>query len=204
MQKTALFIFTLFFVTLSSCDNEDTELPITPSEPQLTEQEKADLTFSREQEKLSRDVYLYAYAKYQNPIHLKVSGSQQVRMDELKALLEKHELADPASQDTGVFSTTELQDRYNDLITQADISLEMAIISTMTVEDRGMSDIETYISNTEKEDVLYTYDFMHCTSKNHIRWLYPELQLEGGTYTPQFISQEEYNEITNSPLFQCR
>ena len=149
-------------------------------------------------------MHLYGYAKYGNPIQLKVAGSQQVRMDEVLDLLTEYDIADPASADTGVFSTTALQDRYNVLIAQADISLEMAIISSLTVEDRGINDIETYISNAAQDDILTEYAFMQCTSRNHIRWLYPELLTEGGSYTPQYISQEMYNEIINSPLFQCR
>ena len=147
---------------------------------------------------------MYSYEKYTNPVLIQIAGSQQVRMDELKALLEKYNVVDPASPDTGVFSTAEFQDYYDKLTLQSDESLEMALKAVMEIEDLAIRDISGYISNTSKEDILYTYDFMKCTSKNHLRWLNPELLVEGGSYTPQFISQQDYDDIINSDLFQCR
>lgn len=204
MKNIAILFLVTFLVTFYSCKKEeDTQITIQET-PKLTEQEEMDLLFSCEQEKLLRDVYLYSFDKYGNAIFNQIAGSQNVRMSELKGLISSYNLDDPTSLDIGMFSTSSFQDIYNTALIQSDSSLESAIMAILYLEDKDMVDIREFISNTTKENMLYTYEFMYCTSENHIRWLYPELLLEGGTYTPQFISQDDFNEIINSNLYQCR
>ena len=205
MKKTVLLIFAMFFVTLMSCDNEDTA-PIVdpPSDPVLSEQEIADLAFLREEEKLARDVYLYAFDKYGVEVFNQIAGSEQVHMDEVKVLLDKYEITDPASPDKGVFSNTDLQQLYDGLIAMVDTSLVGGLTAGMTIEDVDMFDIERFESNTNMEDILTVYGFLKCTSKNHMRYFYYDLTDEGATYTPQYISQADYDEIVGTPLFMCR
>jgi hypothetical protein len=204
MKKTALLVFGIFFITLMGCDNEDTTLPTPPAEPELSDQEILDLAFLREEEKLARDVYLYAFDKYGTEVFTKIAGSEQVHMDEVKVLLDKYKIADPASTEKGVFSNTDLQSTYNDLIAMVDTSLVGGLTAGMIIEDMDMFDIARFESNTEMDDILVVYDFLKCTSKNHMRFFSYDLTDAGGSYSPQFISQAEYDEIIGSAVFMCR
>jgi len=62
-MKITIFVAFITAIMLSNCSNDKNENLIP-----LTENETNDLKFVREEEKLARDVYMYAYIKYQNTI----------------------------------------------------------------------------------------------------------------------------------------
>lgn len=208
MKKLALMVFAIFVGTYYGCNTDEDPtggIPDpTPPKTELTNQEIADLQFLREEEKLARDVYLYAFDKYNFELFQKIAGSEQVHIDEVKILLDKYELEDPASIDKGVFLDTTLQNLYNQLIAMTDTSFLGGLTAGMIIEDMDMSDIEDFEANTAITEILDVYAFLKCTSKNHMRYFYVDLTNNGGTYSPQFISQQEYDDIVNSQLVMCR
>jgi hypothetical protein len=208
MKKIAIMVFAIFVGTLASCNKEDEPTGGTPdtnpSVSLLTDQEKTDLLFLREEEKLARDVYLYAFDKYNFEVFQQIAGSEQVHMDEVKVLLDKYELEDPASVDKGVFNDAILQNLYNQLIAMTDTSLVGGLTAGMIIEDMDMADIGNFEANTTITDILDVHEFLKCTSRNHMRYFYMDLTKNGGTYSPQYISQTDYDEIVNSQLFMCR
>jgi len=194
-----LFWFLAAFVMLVSCQTGGEE----PETLTLTDEEKEDLLFLREEEKLARDVYLYAYEKYGLRIFQNISGSEQNHMNMVLALLIKYELEDPASPEVGVFNNPELQTLYDELTALVDQSETDALIVGATIEDLDINDIHTFQERTEKLDLLDVYGKLECGSRNHLRSYYGELVNRDVTYSPQFISQEEFDEIVNSPHERC-
>lgn len=179
-----------------SDDNTETIL-------ELTNLEKQDLIFLREEEKLARDVYLYAFEKYQEQIFYNISQSEQQHMNSVLYLLNKYNLEDPAIEALGIFSNQDLQQLYTQLAAQVDISLIEALKVGATIEDLDIKDIAEFESNTQNIDILNVYSSLTCGSRNHLRGFVFELDLNGISYTPQFISVEEYNEIIDSEKERC-
>ncbi len=196
MKKLVLML--ALTVSLFSCktQNETTELS-------LTQEEENDLLFLREEEKLARDVYLYAYDKYNFQVFANIAGSEQNHMDAVLALLEKYGLSDPASQVRGEFTNPDLQALYDQLTARVDVSLLEALKVGATIEDLDINDIETFKDNTDKSDLLSVYGRLECGSRNHMRSFYAELLTQGFTYTAQYISQQELEAIVNSTREQC-
>jgi len=191
-----LFFIALIALSSASCSNDET---ITP----LTQVEEEDLLTLREEEKLARDVYLYAYDKYGLDISNNISQSEQTHMDKILDLLNKYNLEDPALPNRGEFNNQTLQVLYNDLTAQVDVSSIEALKVGATIEDLDIYDIEEFESRTEKRDILNVYDKLKCGSRNHMRAYYSQLLSLNFTYTAQFITEADLIEIISGSNEQC-
>lgn len=167
---------------MASCDNEGS--PVAPSI--LSEQEKADLSFLREEEKLARDVYMYAYDKYQQNIFLNIGlDSEQNHMAAVLTLLNKYGLPDPAEgKAAGEFQNRTLQQLNDDLTAISDSSLIHALTVGAIIEDLDINDIKTIASRTSKDDLLVVYDNLTCGSRNHLRSFVGQLNVLGAFTSP--------------------
>ena len=198
MKKLLAFLILPF---LAACDQKEV-LPPTDSgnDDRLSNQEKLDLIFLREEEKLARDVYLYAYGKYNRNIFSNISSSEQNHTSSVLGILNMYELADPVTNNNvGVFTNRDLQSLYNDLIAKSESSLASALEVGATIEDLDINDIKTFRSHTTNEDFLNLYDKLTCGSRNHLR----SFVKQSGSYNPSYISQSEYNSILSSSNEQC-
>ena len=198
-MRKIVFVAFITAILLSNCSNESNNEDLNP----LSQAEINDLKFLREEEKLARDVYLYSYNKYQLVIFDNISQSEQRHMNSVLNLLNKYEIPDSASTEIGVFNNPNLQKLYKSLTKQADISSVEALKAGATIEDLDINDIDNFTANTTKPDLLNVYGNLNCGSKNHIRAFTRWLENEEVTYTPQFISMDEYNVILSSSNGGC-
>ena len=191
----------LSVAVISSCS--DNENDISTPDVTLSQQEIDDLIFLREEEKLARDVYLFSYDTYGIDIFNNIAGSEQQHMNSLLTLINLYGLSDPASSERGVFTNEVLQGLYNDLTEQSSISLLEALIVGATIEDLDISDIDEFESRTDKEDILSVYSKLKCGSRNHIRNYTSQIEDNGESYAPQFLSVEELTEILSASNERC-
>lgn len=198
-MKNNLFATALVLMIFSSCSNDNNNQSTIPP----TQAEIDDLKFLREEEKLARDVYLFSYYKYQISIFDNISQSEQKHMDSVLNLMNKYGIPDSASTEIGVFNNADLQTLYASLIAQSNLSSVDALRVGATIEDLDINDIDDFIRNTTKSDILNVYDNLTCGSKNHIRTYTSQLSISGVTYSPQFISVEYYNAILSESIGGC-
>lgn len=195
-----LFLGTAVYGCSSSDDTTQTQLLRTAD---LTEVENQDLLFIREEEKLARDVYLYAYDKYQHQVFYNISQSEQTHMDRVLTLLNTYGLEDPVILERGSFFNPVLQQLYVELTAKVDISLIEALNVGATIEDLDINDLETFEANTTQLDILNVYSNLKCGSRNHMRSFNYQLDINGIVYVPQYISLEEFNEIIATEHERC-
>jgi hypothetical protein len=169
----------------------------------ITPEEEDMLVYMREEEKLARDVYLTLFDQYQEQIFKNISNSEQRHMDKVLCLLEHYGLEDPASADIGVFSNEELQQLYNDLVEQGSASLVDALTVGATIEDVDIYDLELSLEEATNEAIVTIFNRLMCGSRNHMRAFSGMLAENGGSYTPQYISQEAYDDILASDHERC-
>ncbi len=198
-MKKIVFVAFITAILLSNSSYVSYDKALVP----LSQAEINDLKFLREEEKLARDVYLYSYDKYQLMIFDNISQSEQRHMNSVLNLLNKYGIPDSASTEIGVFNNPDLQKLYNSLTKQANISSVEALKAGATIEDLDINDIDDFTSNTTKPDLLNVYGNLNCGSKNHIRAFTRWLENNEVTYTPQYISVEEYNTILSSSNGGC-
>ena len=91
-----------------------------------------------------------------------------------------------------------MQALYDSLVQKGKTSLLEALIVGATVEDLDIKDLETLKKETAKEDILVTYNNLQKGSRNHLRAFVKNIQANGGTYTPQYISISDYNSIISA------
>lgn len=198
-MKKVLFATVLTLIMFSSCSNDNDNQNSTS----LTQAEIDDLKFLREEEKLARDVYLFSFNKYQVSIFDNISQSEQKHMNSVLNLMNKYGIQDSASSEIGVFNNPDLQSLYTSLTTQSNISLVEALKVGATIEDLDINDIDDFIGNTTKSDLLNVYNNLTCGSKNHIRSYTNQLSSNNITYEPQFISNEYYTAILSESNGGC-
>lgn len=183
----------------SSVDNEalDDWLDRT-ADGELTDTERDDIYYMREEEKVARDVYLTLYDEWGLQVHDNISDSEQSHMDAMLSLIEVYELDDPATDTVGDFTNSELQDLYDTLVDWGMESNMDSLKAGCRVEERDIQDIEDCIDRTDEATIETVYENLLKGSRNHLRAFYRVLTRQGGDYEPVIISQEQFDEIANS------
>lgn len=153
------------------------------------------LKFMREEEKLARDVYTTLSTQYSVPIFKNIAKSEQFHMDQVLCLLQHYNIEDPASPEVGVFFNMNLQDMYDNLVEQGAVSLNDALTVGATIEDLDINDLQNLVIQTSNEAIITVFGHLTCGSRNHIRSFSAILNARGGTYVPQYISQDDYQAI---------
>lgn len=169
----------------------------------LTDNEKADLIYMREEEKLARDVYLYSLDLYGMQIFSNISKSEQRHMDLMLDLLTQYNIPDPASEKQGVFTNADLQVLYNDLTAKSQLSLLDALLVGASIEDLDIRDLDNCLAKTEKTAVVSTYEKLSCASGNHIRAFSRQIINKGGMYMPHYLTDQKYKEIISADHEKC-
>jgi hypothetical protein len=205
---STVVVFSMVTVFISCNKNNDNNLNNDfntrvfnlPKQP-LNSDEQATLPFMREEEKLARDVYTFLYSMWQINIFSNISSAEQAHMDAVLLLLNKYKLPDPAGNNpAGVFTNSTLQTLYNQLTTKGSVSLLDALKVGATIEDLDINDLKTALTKADNQDIRLVYENLVKGSRNHLRSFYSNILSAGGTYTPQYISQAEFDAIINSPM----
>ena len=200
----SVVIFGAALLGLSSCQKEEIAPINSTTTASLSSAEVDDLSFLIQEEKLARDVYIYAYQKHGDEIFNNITTSEQSHMNQVAALLDKYNVPNPViGLAIGQFQNASLQQLYYDLVAIADSSSIHGFKVGATIEDLDIHDIENQYANTNNVDLITTYDRMTCGSRNHMRSFYSQLQVNGVDYVAQFISQDQLNAIISTDKENC-
>jgi len=170
-----------------------------PVEP-LSEAEQASLVKMRQEEKLARDVYLSLQLQWGLRVFANIARSEQRHMDMVALLLERYGIEDPASDDTiGVFTDEAFNELYTQLVETGNLSIEDALKVGATIEDLDIFDLEEALTNDiDNADIAMIYQNLLKGSRNHMRAFTTQLAAYDIPYSPQYISEEEYEQIITS------
>lgn len=141
----------------------------------LTDDEIAGLLRMREEEKLARDVYDVMEAKWDLQIFRNISNSEQTHMDAVLAVLERHDLSDPAAgMAAGEFTSPELQALYDTLVAQGNASATEALKVGVAIEELDIADLQAL--QTDTADIALVYDHLETGSEHHLEAFNRQLQ----------------------------
>jgi len=135
------------------------------------------------------------YQSYNIPVFLNISKSEAIHINKIKFQLNRHSIEDPALPGIGEFSNSNLQDLYNQLLIQGNDSVVAALMVGAEIEERDILDLLTYMEIVENPSLMLTYKFLEKGSEAHLRAFVTHLGFHGIDYTPQFISEELFNQI---------
>jgi hypothetical protein len=167
----------------------------------LNADELASIAYLREEEKLARDVYTTLYNKWGANPFTNIAKSEQTHMDAVLLLLNKYGLPDPVGSNVvGKFANIDLQNLYNKLVSDGNVSLLEAYKVGATIEDLDIFDLNNALKKIDNQDIKLVFDNLNKGSRNHMRSFYKNILNSGGSYTPQFISQLDFDAIINSAM----
>lgn len=172
---------------------------------QLSTTEQTDLLYSREEEKLARDVYQYLYNQWQLPIFSNIASSEQRHMDAVLSLLNLYGLQDPVGDNgAGIFTDNTLQAFYDELTAQGSASIIAALEAGIYIEELDISDLETFIGYTDQAPLLRVYNNLLKGSNNHLAAFVNTLEAQGGNYPggSQSGSSKEPGTAVYDPISQ--
>ena len=160
----------------------------------LTPDERAGLLRMREEELLARDTYLALGDRWGTKVFTNISSAEQTHTDAVKALLDRHGIADPAADHVaGAFADRELQSLYRSLVDPGSRSLVDALVVGATIEDLDLADLRA--RSTDTVDIAWVYSNLERGSRNHLRAFVRQLDRNGADYAPTHISQDEFDWI---------
>lgn len=133
----------------------------------LTQAEKDDLLYMREEEKVARDVYIALYDKWGMTVFNNISKSEQTHMDSIKTLLVRYNLEDPALG-PGEFTNQELQAMYDDLVRLGESSPIDALNVGIKIEETDIRDLSQALARTSHRDIARVYQNLRAGSENHL------------------------------------
>src|SRR5450759_1544305 len=126
----------------------------------ISTQVKADLAFSRDEERMARDLYAAIAAQYDNAIPFStITTSEQRHYDSVGVLLTRYGVTDPATgKAAGVYANADIQKLYDSLLAQSKVSLTEAYKVGVAVETRDIADVKDAINTSTQADIdrLYT------------------------------------------------
>jgi hypothetical protein len=168
---------------------------------ELTQEEADFLLLMREEEKLARDVYLTLYEQYELITFSNIAKSEQRHMDAIGKMLTKYEMEDPIRDNTvGVFTNHELSELYEQLVSKGKTSLLDALIVGATIEDLDIADLISGLEITDDLDVKTVYQNLMKGSRNHLRAFVNQIGINGGEYSPSYISDDVFDAILSTPF----
>jgi hypothetical protein len=197
-MKAKFFIAIVIALLSFSCSDDDNNSNSTS----LSQEEKDGLLFMLEEEKLARDTYIYMNNLWGLNQFNNIKNSEQSHMDAIVSILEQNDI-EYTILPQGEFSYQNLQDLYNQFVIDGQVSSESALQIGATIEDLDIVDLEDYINDSTNAVLISTYENLQCGSRNHLRSFVTAIENLGFTYTPQFLTLEEYEAILNSSREQC-
>lgn len=155
----------------------------------LSEQEKKDLVYQYNEEKVARDIYTYFNTKYWVKQFANIAESEQQHMDSVKILLDRYFIEVPTS-------FWELQTTYDTLKSEWEKSLKSALEVWLKIEMLDIKDIVDTIKTTDNDDLKIVFTNIWWASYNHIRWFLNALDNNWFTTTldySQYLTKDELN-----------
>lgn len=171
----------------------------------LSAAESSSLGYMREEEKLAGDVYTRLDALWGGQVKTfgNIAISEDNHTESVRQLLVRYNLSDPAAGQTeGIFQNPVLQGLYTQLVADGSTSLIAALQVGARIEELDMLDINTHLASVDNQDIRLVYEDLLKGSRNHLRAYYKTLIKQGGSYTPQYLSQAEFDAIVNSAMEQ--
>jgi hypothetical protein len=173
----------------------NSSLVLLPQED-LSALEKEGLQYMVEEEKLAGDVYQALYEKWNLRHFSNIERAEKSHEAAVRTLLVRYSVPDPTLE-IGKFSSTALQDLYDEFIERGSASQRDALVVGAEIEELDITDLDQHIAQTDRDDIKLVYENLKHGSENHLRAFVRNLEMLGFEYEPKYLSQDSYYTIVN-------
>jgi len=168
---------------------------------ELSLAEEEGLLKLREEEKLAHDVYVTLADQWGEAIFTNIAAAESRHMEAVGQLIEKYGLDDPVkTTEVGEFTDPAFAAIYTDLVAAGSVSVLEAYKVGATIEEMDILDLQHVVAETTHEDIQRVYENLMRGSRNHLRAFAAQIDAEGGSYEDQYLSQEAFDAIADSPV----
>jgi len=134
----------------------------------ITKEQRQDLRFMFQEEKLARDVYIALGEMWEQRTFLHIQKAEQTHMNAVKRLMKKYHVRIPVDDDSlGEFADEDLQNLYDQLIEQGSDSLEEALKVGVLIEETDIDDLKERRKGAPR-DIRRTYNRLLRGSYKHL------------------------------------
>lgn len=170
------------------------------SNAQLSAQEKEDLRYMREEEKLAHDVYETFLEKWNTLPFKNIVKAEQEHMRMMKNLLAQYKVDDPVEgieTFRGEFRNASFDTLYTRIVATGAFSVQEAYKSAALIEELDIRDLRARCESTKEASIRSTYTLLRQASERHLRAFVRNLNRLGVTYTPQVLHKEDFDTIVS-------
>lgn len=142
-----------------------------PADTTISAAVASDLAFSRDEERMARDLYAAIAAQYGNaaPFSM-ITTSEQRHYDAIGVLLTRYGVADPSTgKAPGSYANAEIQKLYDTLLAQSKTSLAEAYKVGIAVENRDIADVKDAMNTATQADIDRVYGNLLNGSEMHLQ-----------------------------------
>lgn len=205
IQIKTFLLIALSFTFLFSCDDSDDDIKKGKNQDSsqiLTESDTAALLFMLEEEKLAKDTYIYLNDLWSINQFANIQNSEQSHMNAIENQLIINNI-EYTILPHGEFENQDLQELYNQFETDGAVSSANAFQIGATIEDLDIVDLQDYIDSTLNTTLISIFRKLQCGSRNHLRSFVTGIENIGETYTPQFLTQTDFDTIIAGTQESC-
>jgi hypothetical protein len=114
-------------------------------------------------------VYVTLYQQWGLSIFNNIANSEDRHENKIETLLDNYQISDPVGNNPiGVFVNPDLQQLYNNLVTQGSQSLTEALKVGVLIEETDIVDLQQRIAQTDNADIQQVYEKLLSGSNNHL------------------------------------
>ncbi len=128
------------------------------------------IAFMRDEERMSRDVYLAIAELYPDATAFsRIASSEERHFDAVGRLLTRYGLDDPSEgRDAGSYADASLTDFHDQLMAQAKVSVDEAYKAGVAIEEADIADLEADLDGDLPADVEAVWTNLLAGSNNHL------------------------------------
>lgn len=175
-KEFIIVLATICFFVIPTTDAQMLD-PATELRPSLTLEQAQDLLYMWEEEKLARDVYEFLHSAYSHRVFNNISQAEQRHMNHVAGLLQTYGVnAVINPEQRGRFSIPEIQELYDQFITNGLSSLRDAFLVGQQIEIMDIADLEARLASETKADIREVYQLLLSGSQRHLAAFERQLQ----------------------------
>jgi hypothetical protein len=129
----------------------------------------ADLAFSRDEERMARDLYTLFGQTYDAAVFDRIAASEQQHFDAVGALLTTYGIADPAvGQPAGTYANADVQKLYDQWKAQGLTSVQDAYAVGVDLEQTDIADLQGILARNTDADAQRVFTRLLAASQHHL------------------------------------
>src|SRR5664279_350422 len=129
----------------------------------------ADRAYSRDEERMARDLYTLFGQTYDAAIFDRIAASEQQHFDTVGTLLTTYAVADPAAgRPAGTYASADVQKLYDQWKAQGLTSVQEAYEAGVALEHTDIADLRKLLARNSDSDVHRVFSHLLAASQHHL------------------------------------